>query len=106
MNGKQLMRETAVVERSNSSCIRPWMRKVVGSNLDEDLYRNFVFLLWIDWTETVTRSRSNWNDNNCDGSSIEKKETVSRSRLKLETTSNAMKQEVVRINLLRLDWKN
>ena len=38
---------TAVVERSNSSCkIRPWMRKVVGSNLGEDLYRNLVFLLW------------------------------------------------------------
>ena len=50
-----LNKSTAVVERSNSSCFRiiSWMRKVVGSNLGDNLYRMYVFLLL--WTSIEKR---------------------------------------------------
>ena len=69
-----------VVERSKSSILRSWMRKVVGSNPGDDLYR-----ILFSFADTSIEKRrllreTNWNDNNA-----------------MKT-----KQEVVRINLLRL----
>ena len=39
-----------------------WMRKVVGLNPDDDLYRIVSFsFAEFDWKETATRSSSDWN---------------------------------------------
>ena len=47
--------------------LRSWMRKVVGSNPGDDLYRIDRFLLW----RSIAKRRlicdeANWNDKQCD----------------------------------------
>ena len=67
-----------------------WMRKVVGSNPGDNLYRMFVFfLLWIDWKKET---------------SIFRRETGNarlRKNRRGTTTMRWSEEGVVRINLLR-----
>ena len=78
-NEYQHCRPTVVERSESSSQLRSWMRKVVGSSPGEDLYR-ISFLLWKHRLKGDCFKEMNWND------------------------INAMKtkQEVVRINLLRV----